>query len=194
VALGGILQRTVNIRLPCLTAARCACLAAATLACAGAIAQPAALHAPNVVEISPHLVTSGQPNAAALAGLAAQGFEAVIYLAPPTVSDAVRDEALIVARQGLVFVNIPMPFDNPTERHFEDFAAVLQGLAGRKVLVHCQVNMRASSMVFLYRAVVARDDPRSAWESVSRVWLPEGAWRRLVLQVLQKHRIAFEPL
>ena len=56
-----------------------------------------------------------------MAGLAAEGFEAVIYLAPPTVSDAVKDEALIVARQGLVFVNIPIGFEHPTAKDFETF-------------------------------------------------------------------------
>jgi hypothetical protein len=64
-----------------------------------------------------------------------RGSEAVIYLAPPTVSDAVRDEALIVARQGLMFVNIPIKFDNPTEKDFETFTSVLSALATRKVLV-----------------------------------------------------------
>lgn len=82
-----------------------------------------------------------------------------LYLAPPTVSDAVRDEAQIVARPALVFVNIPMAFDNPTEQDFEAFAGVLRGLAGRKVLVHCQINLRASTMVFLYRSIVGREGP-----------------------------------
>ena len=36
------------------------------------------LKAPNVVQISARIVTSGQPDAVALAGLAAQGFSAVI--------------------------------------------------------------------------------------------------------------------
>lgn len=152
------------------------------------------LDAPNVVEISPKLVTSGQPTRAALAGLAAQGFEAVIYLAPPTVSDAVRDEPLIVGRQGLVFVNLPIDFDRPSARDADTFAAVLGALAGRKVLVHCQVNMRASSMVFLYRATQAKEDPRAAYESVSRVWNPNRAWRTLIVEQLRAHRIAFEPL
>ncbi len=57
-----------------------------------ACGQAPRLIAPNVVEISPRLVTSGQPSAEALAGLKAMAFDAVIYLAPPTVSDAVRDE------------------------------------------------------------------------------------------------------
>ena len=163
------------------------------LAAVPASAQRTDLRAPNVVEISPLLVTSGQPPAAGLAGLAAQGFEAVIYLAPPTVSDAVKDEAQIVARQGLVFVNIPIGFENPTAKDFETFAGVLRGLAGRKVLVHCQVNMRASSMVFLYRAIVLQEDPRVAYDSVIKTWVPEGRWKRLIQDQLREHKIAFEP-
>jgi protein tyrosine phosphatase (PTP) superfamily phosphohydrolase (DUF442 family) len=155
------------------------------------LAQGPAL-APNVVEISPRLVTSGQPSAEALANLRALGFDAVIYLAPPTVHDAVRDEQLIVTRQGLTFVNIPIRFDNPTEADFDTFAGVLTGLGTRKVLVHCQINLRASAMVFLYRATVLCEDPRLAYEAVTKVWQPEAAWRRLMEDQLRRHKIAFE--
>ena len=156
-----------------------------------ALAQRPAL-GPNVVEISPRLVTSGQPSAEALANLKALGFEAVIYLAPPTVQDAVGDEPLIVTRQGLTFVNIPIRFDRPTEADFETFAGVLTGLGNRKVLVHCQINLRASAMVFLYRAIVKKEDLRIAYEAVTKVWQPEAAWRRLIEDQLRKHEIAFE--
>jgi hypothetical protein len=57
---------------------------------------------------------------------------------------------------------------------------VLRGFSDRKVLVHCQVNMRASSMVFLYRVIVAKESPDIAYESVTPVWSPEGSWRRLL--------------
>jgi len=155
--------------------------------------QPLRLAAPNVVEISPRLVTSGQPTAEALTGLKAQGFEAVIYLAPPTVSDAVPDEQLIVTRQGLTFTNIPIRFDNPTEADFETFASVLRKLGSQKVLVHCQINLRASVMVFLYRAIVLKEEPRVAYEAVAGVWSPDRRWRRLIEDQLQKHNVAFEP-
>jgi len=118
----------------------------------------------------------------------------VIYLAPPTVHDAVRDEALIVASQGLVFVNIPIRFDGPTDADYEAFAAALKGLGNRKVLVHCQVNLRASSMVFLYRAIVLKEDPKPAYDAVEKVWVPEGPWRRLIEDELRKHHINFELL
>ena len=124
----------------------------------------------------------------------AYSIEADIYLAPPTVSDAVRDEQLIVTRQGLTFINIPIRFDDPTEGDFETFAAVLSGLGNRRVLVHCQVNLRASSMVFLYRTIVLKEDPRVAYEAVSGVWSPEGPWRRLIESELRKNKVAFELL
>lgn len=170
----------------------CALVFATTLVPISTAQQPRNF-GPNVVEINPRLVTSGQPSAEALSGLAAEGFEAVIYLAPPTVSDAVRDEAMIVGRQGLVFVNIPVVFDKPTERDFEAFAAVFSALSKRKVLVHCQINLRASTMVFLYRAIAAKEDPRVAYEAVIRVWSPDGPWKRLIQTLLRKNGVNFEP-
>lgn len=157
------------------------------------LAQAAPAAPPNLVALTAQLVTSGQPSAAWLATLAEQGFEAVVYLAPPTVSDAVRDEALIVGRQGLVFVNIPIRFDSPSERDFDAFAAQLRALQGRKVLVHCQVNMRASTLSFLYRVIVEQAEPRQAFEAVSQVWTPAGPWKRLMLEQLRRHRIEFDP-
>jgi len=163
------------------------------LACGTASATDSVIEAPNVVAISPRLVTSGQPSAKALAGLAAQGFGAVIYLAPPTVPDAIAGEAEIVRQQGLEFINIPIRFGNPTEADFQSFVATMGRLRDRKVLVHCQVNMRASSMTFLYRAIVLHEKPELAYESVTRVWSPEGPWKDLLVSQLRKAGIQFEP-
>jgi protein tyrosine phosphatase (PTP) superfamily phosphohydrolase (DUF442 family) len=158
-----------------------------------ALAQAVRIDAPNVVAISPTLVTSGQPTAAALAQLGAQGFAAVVNLAPPTAPDAVRDEAEIVRRQGLAYTNIPIRFEQPTEADFQAVVVALGKHGGKKVLVHCQVNMRASSMVFLYRVVVGRENPDAAYEAVAQVWSPHGPWKDLIVTVLRRNRIAFQP-
>ena len=147
---------------------------------------------PNVVSIDSKLTTSGQPTAAALSKLSALGFGAVIYLAPPSVSDAIPGEADIVRKQGLQFINIPIAFNNPTEADFQSFVAAMERLGDRKVLVHCQVNMRASSMAFLYRVITRHEKPEVAYESVVKVWSPEGPWKRLLVAQLRKANIAFE--
>lgn len=152
-----------------------------------------AIQAPNVVAISDRLVTAGQPTAQSLAHLGEQGFKADIYLAPPTVRDAIPDEKEIVARQGIEFVNIPIPFGEPTEADFKQFVETMNRFRDRKVLVHCQVNMRASSMTFLYRVIERHEAPELAYEAVARVWSPEGPWKRLIVSELRKANIAFEP-
>lgn len=118
----------------------------------------------------------------------------MIYVAPPSVPDAVKDEQLIVTRQGLTFVNIPVRFDNPTDADFETFTAVLKAMGDRKVLVHCQVNMRASVLVFLHRVITLKEDPRKAWDALTGVWVPDGPWRKLVERQLKKNGIDFELL
>ena len=148
---------------------------------------------PNLVAISDRLVTSGQPSADWLGQLERNGFHAVVYLAPPTVADAVRDEALIVAGQGLTFVNLPIDFAAPTDRDYEAFAGLMRAFAGRRVLVHCQINLRASSLVFLYRAIALKEDPEAAYDAVTKVWKPDGVWRRFLVAQLRRHGIAFEP-
>lgn len=156
------------------------------------VASDKTLQAPNVVPISTIIVTSGQPTAASLQHLAQQEFSAVIYLAPPTVSDAVAGEAEIIRGQGLEFVNIPIPFGNPTAADVDAFFATMKRLQGKKVLVHCQVNMRASSMTFLYRTIVLREKPEVAYEAVSKVWSPSGPWKKLIVDQLQAAGIQFE--
>ena len=55
---------------------------------------------PNLVQITDRLTTAGQPSAEWLRTLQAQGYEAVVYVAPPNAHDAVRDEQHIVAGRG----------------------------------------------------------------------------------------------
>jgi protein tyrosine phosphatase (PTP) superfamily phosphohydrolase (DUF442 family) len=185
-----------NMKSPVRQVFRTAALLAASAIAAG-LSSPSVwavtLETPNVVPISSKIVTSGQPSAGALAKLSSEGFDAVIYLAPPTVSDAVPGEAEIVRKQGMEFINIPIPFGKPTDADFKAFVAAMDRQRDRKVLVHCQVNMRASTMTFLYRVIVRHEDPEKAYEAVAAVWSPEGPWKALLVTELRKAGIAFEP-
>lgn len=153
---------------------------------------PSEIQAPHVVIISEKLVTSGQPTRDALQQLAKGGFQAVIYLAPPTVTDAIAEEPQLVVQQGLSYVNIPVAWGHPTEANFQAFVKAMRSFEGKKVLVHCQANMRASTFTFLYRVIACRENPAQAYEAVRKVWVPKDQWRDFVNLQLQGAKIPFE--
>jgi protein tyrosine phosphatase (PTP) superfamily phosphohydrolase (DUF442 family) len=148
---------------------------------------------PNRVDVSPTLSTSGQPTKAFLETLKEQGFEAVVYVAPPTVGDAIAEEPKIVGRQGLLYVNIPIVWEKPTAEDFQSFTRVMTALAGRKVYVHCQMNLRASSMVFLHRVITLKEAPGPAWESVQKAWVPNATWKAYIVATLKANGVVYEP-
>jgi protein tyrosine phosphatase (PTP) superfamily phosphohydrolase (DUF442 family) len=150
------------------------------------------IQAPNVVAISEKLVTSGQPTSESLANLSKHGFQAVINLAPPSAPDAVANEPEIVRSQGLTFVNIPIQWSKPTEADFQSFVVAMKGAQGHKTLVHCQANMRASAMTFLYSVITLRENPAQAYEAFLKVWTPKNQWKEFMNSQLQKTNLPFE--
>jgi len=154
-----------------------ALLLALLLAAAAPAARAVAI---NHIDIDPRLGTSGMPTRAQFAAIAKAGYDVVINLAPDTVLGAHKDEAALVAAQGMAYEHVPVVFSNPTAQDYEAFVAALRRHAGRKVLVHCQINMRASTFVYLYRVLELNEDPDRAFESVQRIWQPDAAWRTLI--------------
>jgi protein tyrosine phosphatase (PTP) superfamily phosphohydrolase (DUF442 family) len=158
-----------------------------------AAASPVAgIVAPNVHVISPLLVTAGQPDRASLQRMKAEGYAAVISLAPGDAPDAVPEQAAILAAQGVEFVHIPIPWQAPEAKHLEAMAAAMQRLKGRKVLVHCQMNMRASAVTFLYRTIPEKVDPAMAWGDVQALWTPTNQWAAFIDGQLRAHGISFD--
>ena len=146
----------------------------------------------NYVAATERLHTAGQPNAATLSSLAEQGFELVVNLAPPNNQGAVPEEGKLVAEDGPTYVNIPVNWQKPTYEDFELFSAVMNGARDRKVLVHCQLNMRASAFTFLYRVVHESVPPAEAMKALSAVWIPRDQWADFTADVLARNHIDFE--
>ena len=167
-------------------------LSAALLQAAEPRVPVAGIVAPNVVVVRPDLVTAGQPDRESLLRLKAEGYAAVISLAPGDTPDAVPDEGEILKRQGVEFVHVPIPWQSPEPKHLEAMAAAMQRLKGKKVLVHCQMNMRASALTFLYRAIHEKEDPATAWADVKKLWTPKDQWAQFIDTQLRAHQVAFE--
>jgi protein tyrosine phosphatase (PTP) superfamily phosphohydrolase (DUF442 family) len=151
------------------------------LACAAIAtgANAADFTAPNLVVVTPRIVTSGQPTAKALEALKENGFEAVVFLVPSDVSGVIANEADIVKKNGLEYVHIPIKFSNSTAQHYDEFVSAMTRFANRKVLVHCEINLRASSMVFLYRAIALKEYPQAAVNRSRKYGLHAGRGNHL---------------
>jgi protein tyrosine phosphatase (PTP) superfamily phosphohydrolase (DUF442 family) len=162
----------------------------ASMACGQAGSSDPSMGA-NYVVATERLHTSGQPNAAALATLAGQGFELVVNLAPPGNQGAVAEEGKLVAEDGPTYVNIPVNWQQPTYEDFALFSAVMNGARDRKTLVHCQLNMRASAFTFLYRVVHEGVAPEEALKALQAVWIPRDQWAAFTADVLKRHEIDF---
>jgi protein tyrosine phosphatase (PTP) superfamily phosphohydrolase (DUF442 family) len=115
----------------------------------------------------------------------AAGRAAVINLAPSDAFGSHDDEQKIVETAGARYVHVPVDFSRPRRADFERLARELRALDGKPVLVHCQLNMRASVFVFLYRVTELGEDPERAYDDVLKVWQPNAVWSRFVREELQ---------
>lgn len=147
---------------------------------------------PNFVRIDDRLVTAGQPSAAWLATLKSQGYDAVINLAPTDEPDAPPNEAEIVSRQGVQFIRMPIQMNQPVKADFDRFVTEMNALDGKDVLVHCHINQRSSSMVFLYRTIVRKEDPQAASDALVEAGVPTGVWKAFIDDRLKDAAITFE--
>lgn len=141
----------------------------------------------NYVENTPRISSAGMPTRSQFADIANAGFDVVISLAPATVLGAHDDEGALVAQRGMSYFNIPVDFAAPKPEDFEQFVRILEAQRGKRILVHCQMNMRASTFVFLYRAIALREDPDQAYDDVVRVWQPARQWRDFIRDTLIAH-------
>ena len=104
----------------------------------------------NFHQSTERIATSGQPDRREFHRIAEDGYEVVINLAMHDSDNAIPEEGSLVASLGMQYINIPVPFDEPTAQHLREFIGILEVLASRKIWVHCAVNARVSAFMFHY--------------------------------------------
>ena len=140
------------------------------------------------------LVSAAQPNADYLTRVKARGFDMVINLAPPQSQGSIENEGGIVGRQGVVYVNIPVDFGNPTTEDFRLFSDVMKTAAKKNVLVHCQINLRGSAFSFLYRVIHENAPVDETRDKMLGVWSPDAVWKKFIETTLAAHGKSVEIL
>ena len=122
--------------------------------------------------------------------IAKEGYKTVINLALPTSQFALTDEKSIVESLGMRSINIPVRFDNPTRDDLDAFFAAMHDFhreTGEKIWVHCVVNMRVSSFIYLWRVLVCGVPLEEAEIELHDIWVPEkdnATWHAFIQQAL----------
>lgn len=148
---------------------------------------------PNLVHVSEWLDTAGQPSRAQLAAMTRNDYRVVINLSPSNTADSVDQEALLLTAKGIAYTHIPVDANHPDPMDFELLSAMLDKWRSRSALVHCQLNMRASVLVFLYQVIREGADQQRAYENVTAVWVPQTPWPEFMAQVLSEHGMTLDP-
>ena len=146
----------------------------------------------NYIEYDTKLASSGQPTESQFAAVAEAGVERVFYLAFADDDGALLNEDRIVRDLGMQFIHIPVIWQQPEVRDFDVFAAALAQSEDQKILVHCQVNWRASSFVFLYRVLHQGIPIDEAYVDMRSAWSPNKTWQNFIFQVLAANNVSPE--
>ncbi len=143
----------------------------------------------NYRQYSPVFASSGQPNIDEIPLLAEEGYRRIIYLAFTTNQTAIPGEDNLVVENGMEYVHVPVDFEKPTLKHFQLVTTVLQDDPALKTLLHCQINLRASTFSFLYRTIFLHVPMAEAKADLDAIWVPDEVWYRFIVDTLAHYNM-----
>jgi uncharacterized protein (TIGR01244 family) len=137
------------------------------------------------LKVNDRLITSGQPTEDQLKSIAAEGFQAVINLAPHDSRSALKDEAGVVRSAGMAYHYIPVDWEHPQDSDFETFASTLNQIGDQKVLIHCAANYRVTAFYSLYAMQELKWSETQADELMAHFWKrgENPIWQKFIQQL-----------
>ncbi len=133
-------------------------------------------------QISDRQATSGQPTKEQFELIAKSRYQIIINLAMSTSTNALANEGAIVTDLGMVYVQIPVVWENPQIKDVQLFFKTMQSFEENRVWVHCAKNMRVSCFVYLWQKYVLQLSEAEARPTMDRIWQPTGVWQKLIEQ------------
>jgi protein tyrosine phosphatase (PTP) superfamily phosphohydrolase (DUF442 family) len=139
------------------------------------------------LSVCDRLASAGQPTLEQFAAIREAGFEVIVNLLPEERAEPGEEQT--VRALGMAYAHIPVVWAAPRAEDVRRFFAAMDDHAGRKVFVHCAVNMRASAFLYLYRVCRLGVDPDDAEADLHDMWVPDGCWAALINEVLTAHEV-----
>ena len=152
-------------------------------------ADPALAEITNFRQYSATFASAGQPSREQFQAIAENGFERIVYIAFTDNTNALPDADIVVKDLGMEYMQIPVDFNSPRPSEYYAFADSMARNEGRKTLLHCQVNARATAFSFLYRVIDGNVPVDQAKADMNTVWQPNETWRDFIFEVLDQNGV-----
>ncbi len=144
--------------------------------------------------VSHDLSCAGQPLEDQLKFIRDAGFELVINLGMINNPEySLRDEAGSISALGMEYIHIPVIFEDPTRQNLLDFFKAMEDGHGKKIFVHCAMNMRASTFIGLYKVIRLNQPLDQAFEVMNRIWKPNIVWQAFIENMLSDPELRKKP-
>jgi protein tyrosine phosphatase (PTP) superfamily phosphohydrolase (DUF442 family) len=143
----------------------------------------------NYYELADGLVSSGQPTPEEFAAIRDAGYQVIINLVPPDEQMALANEKQVVEDLGMEHIHIPVIWNSPQVSDIEMFFDVMQKNRDKKVYLHCEVNYRASSFLYLYRRKFLGVDEKQARQDLQWIWAPNPTWTKFIADISARENL-----
>lgn len=144
----------------------------------------------NFLQVCELVGTGGQPTAEQFSDLEAAEYKIVVNLAMRDSTNALANEAELVRKQGMEYIHIPVVWDDPRDVDLDRFFEVMALYRDQKVFVHCALNWRVSSFVYLHRVIQQGVPMEVAGESLLKIWKPNPVWQQFIETSLARYGVS----
>ena len=143
----------------------------------------------NFTRVDAVVACGGATETAALDGLKADGFKAVINLRMPTEAGAnIEGNAAHAKGLGLNYVNIPFNGQQPDPKAVDTFLATIANKTNQPVFVHCGSASRVGSMWLVKRVLQDGWTVEKATEEAKLIGLRSEPLEKFALAYIESHK------
>ena len=133
----------------------------------------------NYIKVNKNISTTGLLSKKDIKKIAKKGFDVIINL---SVDDdrTLNHEGKIVAKNGMVYVHVPISWTRPEEDRMQLFLNILDAFIkqDKKVLVHCVKNYRVSVFIFRYKNDILNQ--KNVKLIAPKEFKPNKVWKQLL--------------
>lgn len=126
------------------------------------------------------IATSGQPTEEELIFISNAGYKVVVNLGLSNTDYSVNNEAAFFEGKNIIYIHIPVAFEDPLVRNLTKFIKVLNKYKDSYIFIHCAANKRVSVFMALYRILSLGWSVDLAMKDLNTVWRPNEIWQSFI--------------